>query len=107
MNVDLRTRYLGLALSTRSSRRPARSPATSRALVRLEEAGVAAVVLPSLFEEQIEHDELGAHADYWTATELSPEAPAATSRSSTTTTSDPTQYLQLIADAQKRRSRSR
>lgn len=58
MTVDLSTRYLGLTL---------RNPIVASAnplcgqldtLRQLEEAGVAAVVLPSLFEEQIEHEEL-------------------------------------------------
>jgi len=53
---DLHTTYLGLSL---------RSPIVASAgpftgdldrLVELEQAGVAAVVLPSLFEEQIEHE---------------------------------------------------
>ena len=39
---------LGLAPDRRASTR----------FARLEEAGAAAVVLPSLFEEQIEHDEM-------------------------------------------------
>jgi dihydroorotate dehydrogenase (fumarate) len=63
VNVDLRTRYLGLEL---------RNPVVASAsplcgdldtLKRLEEAGAAAVVLPSLFEEQIEHEEIAVH---WT-----------------------------------------
>ena len=36
----------------------ARSPATSTALRRLEDAGAAAIVLPSLFEEEIVHEEI-------------------------------------------------
>ena len=49
--------YMGLELTTRSSPLRHRSPATSTRCGRLEDAGAAAVVLPSLFEEQIEHDE--------------------------------------------------
>ena len=56
MSVDLRTTYLGLEL--RSPIVPSASPLgrdieTIRALV---DAGAGAVVLPSLFEEQIRHD---------------------------------------------------
>jgi dihydroorotate dehydrogenase (fumarate) len=55
---DLRTTYLGLALS--SPLVASASPLTGRldSLRALEEAGAAAVVLPSLFEEQLEHEEV-------------------------------------------------
>jgi len=57
MNLNLGTKYLGLQLAN-----PlviAACPITGKVewLKRLEEAGVAAAVMPSLFEEQIEHDE--------------------------------------------------
>ena len=53
---DLRTHYLGLEL--RSPLVASAGPLTGDPdrIVRLEQAGAAAVVLPSLFEEQIEHD---------------------------------------------------
>jgi dihydroorotate dehydrogenase (fumarate) len=59
--IDLRTTYLGLPL--RSPLVVSASPlgADLDTLLRLEEAGAAAVVLPSLFEEQIEHDQLSVH----------------------------------------------
>ena len=59
--TDLSTTYLGLSL--RSPLVASASPLTGSllSLQRLEEAGVAAVVLPSLFEEQISHAEL--HVD--------------------------------------------
>ena len=61
MTVDLRTRYLGLELANPLV--PSASPlgADLDTLHRLEEAGAAAVVLPSLFEEQIERDAVRAH----------------------------------------------
>jgi hypothetical protein len=51
--VELRTRYLGLDLA--SPLAASASPLTGSldGLRRLEEAGAAAVVLPSLFEEQL------------------------------------------------------
>ena len=57
MSVDLTTEYLGLKLANPIV--AAASPLTGdcEQLVQLEEAGVAAVVLPSLFEETIEHEE--------------------------------------------------
>lgn len=59
--ADLATTYLGLAL--RNPLVPSASPlgADLEMLKRLEEAGAGAVVLPSLFEEQIEHEELEVH----------------------------------------------
>ena len=59
--ADLTTTYLGLAL--RNPLVPSASPlgADLDTLKRLEEAGAGAVVLPSLFEEQIEHEELEVH----------------------------------------------
>jgi dihydroorotate dehydrogenase (fumarate) len=60
--VDLRTTYLGLDL--RSPLVASASPLWSRLdmLARVEEAGAGAVVLPSLFEEQIEHEAWDLHA---------------------------------------------
>jgi dihydroorotate dehydrogenase (fumarate) len=57
MSVNLSTKYLGLTL--KNPLVVAASPLTGKTdmLRRLEEAGAAAAVLPSLFEEQIEHDE--------------------------------------------------
>jgi dihydroorotate dehydrogenase (fumarate) len=62
MTVDLSTTYLGLELP--SPLVASASPLTGRldALLALERAGVGAVVLPSLFEEQIEHEESDLHA---------------------------------------------
>ncbi len=56
--IDLRTRYLGLEL--RSPLVASASPLTGDAdgLRRLEAAGAAAAVLPSLFEEQLTHDQV-------------------------------------------------
>ena len=61
MTPDLRTTYLGLEL--RSPIVASSSPLTGDldSLRALEEAGAAAVVLPSLFEEQIEHEAARVH----------------------------------------------
>ncbi|MBX3141161.1 MAG: dihydroorotate dehydrogenase-like protein [Trueperaceae bacterium] len=74
MNPGLETVYLGMRL--RSPVVASSSPLTGRleTLRRLDDAGVGAVVLPSLFEEQIEREELllaGLHA---IGREISPEA---------------------------------
>ena len=57
---DLSTRYLGLPL--RSPLVASSGPLTGRidSLRALEQAGIAAVVLPSLFEEQIDHEDMEA-----------------------------------------------
>ena len=58
MSVDLRTKYLGMEL--KNPLVISACPLTQKvdSLRRLEQAGAAAAVLPSLFEEQIEHDEV-------------------------------------------------
>lgn len=58
MNIDLSTTYLGLKL--KNPLVASASPLTGKldTLRQLNDSGIAAVVLPSLFEEQIEHDEL-------------------------------------------------
>jgi len=62
MSVNLETSYLGMTLS--SPLVVAASPLGRKVsnLLRLQEAGAAAAVLPSLFEEQIEHDSYQVHA---------------------------------------------
>ena len=100
MSVDLRTRYLGLDL-----KHPivaSASPLTSSidSLKRLQAAGVAAVVLPSLFEEQIEHDEMATHNLMMCGAELSPEALGFFPEMLNYRTG-PDQYLKLIADAKQ------
>ena len=101
MSVDLRTRYLGLELQ-QSRSWPSASPLTGSidSLKRLEDAGVAAVVLPSLFEEQIEHEEMATHNLMLSGAELSPEAHGFFPEMQNYHTG-PDQYLKLIADAKK------
>jgi dihydroorotate dehydrogenase (fumarate) len=61
MSVDLTTTYLGMTL--RNPIVPSASPLTGQAdsVLRLQEAGAAAIVMPSLFEEQIEHEAMEIH----------------------------------------------
>ncbi len=61
MSADLRTRYLGLELANPVV--PSASTLSARIdnLKRLQDAGAAAVVFQSLFEEQIGHDEIQMH----------------------------------------------
>jgi dihydroorotate dehydrogenase (fumarate) len=52
--MDLSTTYLGLSLRiTRSSCRPRPSARSWNSIRKLEDSGAAAIVLHSLFEEQI------------------------------------------------------
>lgn len=74
MAADLSTTYLGLPLRTPLV--ASASPLSSRldTLHSLEEAGVGAVVMESLFEEQIEHAELELHDVLELGTHSQPEA---------------------------------
>jgi dihydroorotate dehydrogenase (fumarate) len=100
MSADLRSRYLGLAL--RNPIVAAASPLTSSldGLQRLQDAGVAAVVLPSLFEEQIEHEQMATHNLMLSGAELSPEARGFFPEMQNYNTG-PEQYLTLIGEAKK------
>jgi dihydroorotate dehydrogenase (fumarate) len=70
----LQTLYLGLTL--RSPIVASAGPATGdlETAVRLEEAGAGAIVLPSLFEEEILHEELSLNAALETGAGAFPEA---------------------------------
>jgi dihydroorotate dehydrogenase (fumarate) len=76
MSVDLRTRYLGLELRSPLVASP--SPLTFEldTIQRLEEAGVAAIVLPSLFEEEIVHEEIELNRSLEQGDEQFAEAPS-------------------------------
>jgi dihydroorotate dehydrogenase (fumarate) len=58
MSVDLTTRYLGLNLKNPLVVSACTLSGRLDILRRFEDAGAAAAVLPSLFEERIEHDEM-------------------------------------------------
>jgi dihydroorotate dehydrogenase (fumarate) len=72
--VDLGTRYMGLEL--RSPLVASASPLSGHleTLMRLEDAGAAAVVMQSLFEEQIEHEAMDLHRLLEEWSETYPEA---------------------------------
>ena len=74
MSANLSTRYLGLDLA--SPVVPSASPMGQRneTLRALQEAGAGAVVLPSLFEEQVEHEELQLHGVLDLVADAHPEA---------------------------------
>jgi dihydroorotate dehydrogenase (fumarate) len=57
VTVDLRTSYLGLELRSPLVASPSPLTGEPDSAVRLAESGAAAIVLPSLFEEEIVHEE--------------------------------------------------
>jgi dihydroorotate dehydrogenase (fumarate) len=99
MSVDLRTRYLGLELAHPIV--ASASPLTSSidGLKKLQDAGIAAVVLKSLFEEQIEHEEMAAHNLMMYGAELSPEAQGFFPE--LTYSTGPDSYMELIREAKR------
>lgn len=100
MSADLRTRYMGLELRNPVVASASPLTATVESLKRLEDAGAAAVVLPSLFEEQIEHEEMATHDLMLQGAEVSPEArgffPEMKQSGNATD-----KYLRLISDAKQ------
>ncbi len=75
MSVNLETSYLGLKLAGPLVASASPLSRTVEMALRLEEAGAAAVVLPSLFEEQIEHEEVQIHEALEHGAESFAEAP--------------------------------
>jgi dihydroorotate dehydrogenase (fumarate) len=100
MSVDLRTRYLGLPLAHPIVASASPMTGSLDSLKRLQDAGIAAVVLPSLFEEQIDHDEMSAHNLMLYGAELSPEAQGFFPEVRQYVPG-PEKYLRLIADAKQ------
>ncbi|NOT29466.1 MAG: dihydroorotate dehydrogenase-like protein [Planctomycetes bacterium] len=62
MSVDLRTRYLGFELSGPLVASASPMTGTLAGLRAVQQAGASMAVMPSLFEEQIEHEELSLQA---------------------------------------------
>jgi dihydroorotate dehydrogenase (fumarate) len=74
MSVDLHTRYLGLELGSPIVASAAPQNGDAAMARRLEAAGVGAIVLPSLFEEEILAEELGLNHSLEQGTEHFAEA---------------------------------
>ena len=100
MNPDLRTTYLGMELANPLVVSASPLGRDIERLIRLQEAGAAAVVLPSLFEEQIDHESYQAHAVMEHGAESFAEAlsylPEMTSYNT-----GPEQYLKLVRRARR------
>ena len=99
--TDLTTRYLGLTL--RSPLVASASPLTGDIdmLRALEAAGAAAVVLPSLFEEQLSHEALQVHGMLEAGADSHPEAAGYLPDLQDYNTG-PTRYLRLIEQARSK-----
>lgn len=100
MSVDLRTKYLGLEL--KNPLVVAACPLTQSIdnLKKLEEAGAAAAVMPSLFEEQITHEEVALSQAQDFGTESFAEA-LSYFPEPTEFRAAPDVYLDAIAEAKK------
>ena len=86
MSVDLSTTYLGLDLAHPVV--PSASPLTGDIdhIHALVEAGAPAIVLPSLFEEQIEHNAMAVHQSLELGANGFAETPTGSFHSSSTST---------------------
>src|SRR5215470_10129015 len=71
---DISTRYLGLTLKSPLVASASPLCESVPGIRELEDAGVGAVVLPSLFEEQIEMESNALDDDLWRGAESSPES---------------------------------
>ncbi|MDX2037178.1 MAG: dihydroorotate dehydrogenase-like protein [Isosphaeraceae bacterium] len=100
MSVDLSTRYLGLDLPHPLVVSACPLSGTVDGLLELQAAGAAAAVLPSLFEEQIEHDQMALHDFYESTSEKFPEAASLFPELDDYRTG-PEQYLELVAQAKR------
>lgn len=101
MSADLTTTYLGLELENPVVIAACPLSGDMDWLRRLEEAGAAAAVLPSLFEEQIEHDEVEMTKVHEFGTESFAEALTYFPEPQGYTTAGPESYLETIGQAKK------
>lgn len=99
MTVDLSTRYLGLELAHPVM--PSASPLTGDIdhIHALVAAGAPALVLPSLFEEQIEHDAMAVHYSLEMGADGFGEAPAGFFPELDSYNTGPEDYIELIRRA--------
>ncbi len=100
MSTELNTTYLGLKLKNPLVVSACPLTAEIDQLKRLEQAGAAAAVLPSLFEEQIEHDSMQMAEAQEFGTESFAEALTYFPQQDEFRT-EPEEYLETIAKAKK------
>jgi dihydroorotate dehydrogenase (fumarate) len=101
MSVDLSVEYLGLKLAHPVV--PSASPLTGDIdhILALVEAGAPALVLPSLFEEQIEHDAMAVHHGIEQGAGGFAEAASGYLPDLNDYNTGPNQYLDLVGRARK------
>ncbi len=99
MTVDMTTSYLGLELA--SPVMPSASPVTGDVdhILALVAAGAPAIVLPSLFEEQIEHDAMAVHFGLELGADGFGEAPSGYLPALNQYNTGPERYLELVRRA--------
>jgi len=99
MTVDMTTTYLGFELA--SPVMPSASPLTGTIdhILALVEAGAPAIVLPSLFEEQIEHDAMAVHFGLEFGADGFGEAPSGYLPELNSYNTGPDEYLELMRRA--------
>lgn len=104
MTADLSTRYMGLDLAHPVL--PSASPLTGDIdhIHALVEAGASALVLPSLFEEQIEHDEMALNSVIERGAEGFAEIPEGFFPDLDDYNTGPEEYLELITRAKEETS---
>jgi dihydroorotate dehydrogenase (fumarate) len=97
---DLSTRYLGMTLKNPLVASAGPLTDSVETLCRLEDAGASAAVLPSLFEEQIEHEEIEIHNFYEFHSNTQAESPSFFPELSDYN-HGPDEYLEKIARAKQ------
>jgi dihydroorotate dehydrogenase (fumarate) len=100
MTIDLSTNYLGIRLDNPLVVSACPLTSSLESLLKLQDAGAAAAVLPSLFEEQIEHQEMELARLYDFQTEMTGESLTYFPEMDTYN-SGPEKYLDLIRSAKK------
>ena len=101
MTMNLKTTYLGLELETPLVASASPLGRTIEGLHRLEQAGASAIVLPSLFEEQIEHDTLQVHEALEFGSETYAEHAGGMLPEYESYNTGPEHYIDLIARARE------
>jgi dihydroorotate dehydrogenase (fumarate) len=99
--TDLRTTYLGLPLRSPLVASAGPHTGTLAGMRELAEAGVAAIVLPSLFEEQIVHDALSVHGALEAGAGTTAEAPGGWFPELRDYNTGPDRYLTLLEEAKE------
>lgn len=99
--TDLTTEYLGLTLPHPIMASASPLTGSIDSLLELESAGAAAVVLPSLFEEQVEHDSLAIDHTLDFGSAASPEALGGFFPELDEYNTGADEYLELLAQAKR------